>query len=313
MRMHRPLVSVVMAAYNAEVFVSDAIHSILNQSFVDYEFIIIDDGSTDGTVEIIKQIIDPRIIFLRNQANIGLTRCLNQALSRSVGTLIARQDADDVSLRDRLQMQVLCFETQLDLAVVGTGAKYLDAAGDIVGNTSPIKNPLTALFEANPFIHGSIMFKKEVVVNVGGYDNFFQFGQDYDLWRRVARVADVSIIPEYLYLFRQHLSNTRFSNGAKSSLYKLLTRKIIRGTISDYDVAAVKKLGIDHLLTYLSRFEHASHHKALAHMLMQTGERKAAIAEYKLAFSNTPLDLKTIFNLILAYLGPSIWSLLHRW
>lgn len=311
--MDGPLVSVVMAAYNAEAFVSDAIYSVLNQSFVDYEFIIIDDGSTDGTVEIIEKIIDPRIIFLRNQDNVGLTKCLNQALSESVGTLVARQDADDVSLPDRLQKQVSWFETNCDLAVIGTWAKYLDAEGKIVGNVAPVKDPSSALLEENPFIHGSIMFKKEVVVNVGGYDNFFQLGQDYDLWRRVARVADVSIIPEYLYLFRQHLSNTRFSNGAKSSLYKLLTRKIIRGTISDKDIAAVKSLGIDYLLTYLNQFEHASHHKALAHMLMQTGRKKEAITEYKLAFRNAPLDSKIILNIMLAYLGSRFWSLLHRW
>ena len=107
--------------------------------------------------------------------------------------------------------------------------------------------------------------------------------------------------------------NTRFSNGAESSLYKLFTNKIIRGTIQDEEVAAVRKLGIDHLLTYLNPVEHASHHKALAHMFMQTGRKNEAISEYKIALSNSPLDLKIILNLVIAYLGTGIWGLFHRW
>ncbi len=113
-----PEISVVMAVFNHERFVVQAVESVLNQSITDFEFIIVDDGSSDGTSTILDTCHDPRIVRLRNESNIGLTRSLNRGLQAVRGSFIARQDADDISLPDRLERQVAFMHEHPDVGLV---------------------------------------------------------------------------------------------------------------------------------------------------------------------------------------------------
>lgn len=174
-----PNISVVMSAYNEEKYLDKSIQSILDQTERDFEFIIINDGSSDETLNILKknQNLDPRIIII-NQANIGLTKSLNRGVLLSKGNYIARQDADDESVKDRFKIQYNdLLKSKSDLAVCRTIIKESN-------HVTP--NYLKVIFYKfihkyqNVFIHGSFFMRKEVIKEVGMYNDSLKYSQDYD-------------------------------------------------------------------------------------------------------------------------------------
>ncbi len=191
-----PDVTVLMSVYNGEVFLRSSVESILNQSFRNFEFIIIDDGSTDNSCRIIESYNDPRIRLIRNGSNIGLAASLNKGLEYARGELIARQDADDISLPGRLEQQVAFMRKKSDIVLVGTQARDIDENG---GNLGVIKKPVSGssirwvlLFD-NPFVHTSVMFRRETVLRLfKGYNEDFVCSQDYELWSKIAAVCPVA-------------------------------------------------------------------------------------------------------------------------
>src|SRR5258707_849690 len=128
-----PRVSVVMSVYNGEKYLGEAVDSILAQTFTDFEFIIIDDGSEDRSPELIEAYVDSRISFLRNEKNVGLTRSLNKGLQVASGEYIARMDCDDVSLPDRFAKQVAFMDANSGVGACGTWALDIDGAGKVIG------------------------------------------------------------------------------------------------------------------------------------------------------------------------------------
>lgn len=304
--------SVVMAVFNDENYVAASIESILGQTFRDFEFIVIDDGSTDGTAEVIRAYRDPRIIFIQNNGNLGLTRSLNIGLEIATGRWLARQDADDISLKHRFQKQIGFLKQHPNLALLGTAANYIDEKQKIIGRTTLSNDPEAELSHLNPFVHGSIMLCRSVAVELGGYDEFFRYCQDYELWARIARHHKVSILKERLYLFRQHLDNTRFQNAHDSSLYHLLTKKIIQGSVSSRDLIEIKERGLESLNDYMDGSDVAFHHKAVAHSYMRCGNISAARKEYKSALEAAPLNIRNFLNLVLVCCGRKFWSAFHR-
>lgn len=202
----QPKVSIVMPVYNRRKYLPEAIESILSQSFKDFEFLIINDGSTDGTIEILSRYRDPRIRIIDNEVNIGLTRSLNKGLKVSRGKYIARQDADDISDASRIEKQVRAFEEDHSLGLVGSFFKIIDE------RDRPLRTVIVpmkdidirgAILDHNLFCHGSTMFRKEAVQRVGGYREFFKYAQDYDLWLRISEHYRVGNIGEVLYGWRK--------------------------------------------------------------------------------------------------------------
>ena len=128
-----PKVSIIMSVYNGEKYLQEAIESILNQSYSGFEFIIVNDGSTDYTEEILNEYTDSRIVRINNQENIGLARSLNRAIETAHGELIARMDADDISAPDRFEKQVAYLDAELEVSVLGTYMKQIDADGNNLG------------------------------------------------------------------------------------------------------------------------------------------------------------------------------------
>lgn len=214
---HRsPQVSVIMGVFNGGQFLHEAIQSILNQSYRDFEFLIIDDGSTDQTPNILGSFSDSRIIIERNPINIGLTKSLNKALQKARGKYISRQDADDISFPDRLARQVAFLDSYPECSMAGSHAALIDEHGTDIGTIEPSTDTQeinTQLIKFNLFIHGAITARKSAIIDVGGYRDKFTYAQDYDLWLRMHQRYLLANLPESLYCLRRlshSISMTRF-------------------------------------------------------------------------------------------------------
>ena len=176
------MISVIMSAYNAEKHISNSIESILSQSYQNFEFLIMDDGSTDNTSKIITSYIktDTRIKLFNNKSNIGLTKSLNFLINQANGEYLARQDSDDVSDSKRFELQ-LNFMITNTLQASTTRAKIKNTNNKIPGYSYYLPHKLLMKFK-NPFIHGTLIIKKSLMQTVGLYDEDYYLAQDYKLF-----------------------------------------------------------------------------------------------------------------------------------
>ncbi|MBW1676052.1 MAG: glycosyltransferase [Deltaproteobacteria bacterium] len=212
--MTSPKVSVIMSVYNGEPYLREAVESILNQTFTDFEFIIIDDGSTGSTREILSSYDDPRIRLVDNGENIGLTKSLNKGMVLARGEYVARQDADDVSLPERLASQVHFLADHPEVGVLGTAVKIINSEGEVasIGRHEVEDTDIRfKLLRNNSFAHGSVMFSRIIFERVGGYDENLGYTQDYDLWWRMSRHTRLANLSEPLYCWRKAEGNVTSS------------------------------------------------------------------------------------------------------
>lgn len=188
--MNNPKISVLMPVFNAEKFLKEAIDSILNQTFADFEFIIINDGSTDNSEKIIMSYDDNRIRYYKNKKNLGVARTLNKGLKLAKGKYIARMDADDISLPTRLEHQYNLLKNDKKLIIVFTSCSWIDEKGEIISRlkdkyTSPEAIYYQLQFR-NCLAHTSAMFKKDIICDeFGGYNEKYQ-AEDNELWLRIS-------------------------------------------------------------------------------------------------------------------------------
>jgi len=203
----RPLVSVILPVYNGEKYLEEAIESILNQTYKNYELIVVDDGSTDSSRAIVEGFNDKRLKVVR-QSNQGLSRALNRGLRESNGKYIARMDSDDVSMPKRLEKQVEFLENAKEVALIGTWADiWLEGTKSQRAHRHPT-NDLILHFELlfnNPFVHSSVMIRKSVLEEVGGYceNKDITPPEDFELWSRIARKHQLGNIGETLHRYRE--------------------------------------------------------------------------------------------------------------
>jgi len=228
-----PLVSVVMPVYNVETYLIEAVESILNQTFSDFEFIIIEDPSTEEITKILEKFAerDKRIRLIRNSRNLGLVRSLNKGLKQARGTYIARQDADDISLPDRLAIQACFLEKHPEIGVVGTWVALLDKEGqqtDILRKpTSPFLIKWSLLF-GNCLAHSSVMMRLSLVEENEVYKTEMLFVEDYELWARLSEKTLLTNLSKVLCLIRLHdqrISAQHFELQKKSG--RLVMRQLI--------------------------------------------------------------------------------------
>lgn len=199
-----PGISVLMAVNNGAPWVRQAAESVLAQTAVDLELIVIDDGSTDATPEILARLDDPRVRVERRPAS-GLTRALNRAASLARAPLLARLDADDVALPERLARQRAFLDAHPEVGLLGTGAREVDADGREVAVVQPPSEDREirrALIRRNPFVHSSVMMRQSVLARAGGYDETLPVAQDYDLWMRMSRLTRLANLPAPLVIRR---------------------------------------------------------------------------------------------------------------
>ena len=211
----KPTVTVFMAAYNAREYIREAINSILNQTYNNFELLIVDDGSTDDTSLILKEFDDERIRIIENKKNQGLTYTRNIALTEAKGEFLAIMDSDDVSLPDRLKIQIAAFRINPSLALYGGQAKVIDYNSKEIGmihesETDPELLKIRLLFQ-NTFVHSSVMMRTEVFREMNGYQE--QFAEDYDLFLRIAHKYPVANSSAFVVLYRTHDNNISRKHG----------------------------------------------------------------------------------------------------
>jgi glycosyltransferase involved in cell wall biosynthesis len=202
-----PLVTILMPVCDGERFLQEAIDSILVQTFTGFEFLILDDASADSSRSIVLGYDDPRIRLLTNDRNLGVTRTLNRGIQQARGRYMARMDADDVSMPERLERQVAHLDANPNCAVVTTFARIIDTdsvpQGEICLDLSPVELDRQLQLQ-NRLIHGAVMMRADVVRRLGAYDEAMKRSQDYDLWLRISDEHAIHTLPEFLYSWRQH-------------------------------------------------------------------------------------------------------------
>ncbi|MFM8887754.1 MAG: glycosyltransferase family 2 protein [Chthoniobacterales bacterium] len=205
--MKKPEVSVLMAVRNGGAFLEKSLASIAQQSFGDWEMVIVDDASTDGSEKLAAQWAarDPRIRVLHRTSNKGQTASLNEGLAHCRGTWVARQDADDISHPRRLERQTAFMRRHPQMVVLGTQGVLIDEQDARVGLLDVPLNARDISWCApflNPFLHTSVLFRRDVVQGCGGYDESFRIAQDYDLWTRLCASHPSANLPARLVSYR---------------------------------------------------------------------------------------------------------------
>ena len=224
--MPMPQVSVVTSVYNGEEYLEECVDSILSQTFQNFEYIILNNGSTDGTARILQQYTDPRLRII-HQENLGISRSLNKGINLSNSDLIARLDADDFSSPQRLEKQVIFMEKHPDIVLCGSrwleliGEKLCKQIVDFVETDQAIKKSMS-LF--NPFSHSAVIFRKKAFLTTGGYSERFKYTQDYDLWVRMLAFGKTLILKEELAVVRMSGQSESHKNARKQKLEALQIR-----------------------------------------------------------------------------------------
>jgi glycosyltransferase involved in cell wall biosynthesis len=212
------MISVVMPVYNARRYVAEAVESILAQTVTAFELILIDDGSTDGSTEILRRYAgrDGRVRLI-SRANTGLVRALNEGVSLARGEFVARMDADDIALPERFAHQLAAFRANPRLAVVGGGFICIDAAGRrLIRLPQPTDDASIqqALLRGHcPLGHPTVMMRRDLLLAVGGYDQASYPAEDLDLWLRLGEVGGIVNVPEVVLRYRIHALSVCVRSG----------------------------------------------------------------------------------------------------
>ena len=242
LRMADPKVSVLMSVFNGERYLREAIDSILNQTFSNFEFVIIDDGSIDSSNEIIRSYNDPRIRLIENEINIGLTKSLNKGIDDSQGKYIARMDADDISLPERLEKQVNFMESNPEVGICGTLNRVLgvrDKGEKILNYPKDHETARCMLLFQNVFDHSTLMMsRKKLKKNQLRYDVSIKYAQDYDLISKASGMFKLANIQEVLLFSRKHSGQIRNKYGF---MQKEVARFIQKRYLSDLGIKPTKK------------------------------------------------------------------------
>jgi glycosyltransferase involved in cell wall biosynthesis len=211
----RPPISVVMPVYNARPYLDEAVDSILGQSMRDFEFIIYDDGSTDGSYERLQEWAtrDSRIELVRGARNLGPAASSNEVVRHASAPLIARMDADDISCPDRLERQAEALKENPDAGIVASMCETIDSGGMHIRGAEVWRLTRNSWF--TPFPHGSMMFRRSLYDSLGGYRDECEYWEDLDFVLRASRQTRILVFPRPLYRYRQSQVGTRLASDQK--------------------------------------------------------------------------------------------------
>jgi glycosyltransferase involved in cell wall biosynthesis len=231
-----PRVSVVAAVYNCLPYIGETIESVLQQTFPDWEFVVVDDCSTDGTHAALQEYaaVDPRVRVIRTDRNRRQTVCLNHAISQSRGDYLARIDGDDVMTKERLSEQVRFLDEHPDVALVGSHVERMDERGRFICiyrmhvSDAELRRDLQAF---DPFYHPAVMIRRTALFAAGLYNPRFVYAQDYDLWIRVAGQGRIANLP--LVLTRYRVLETGISRasarGQAREIFLIMVDALLKG------------------------------------------------------------------------------------
>jgi glycosyltransferase involved in cell wall biosynthesis len=213
-----PRVSVVMPVHNAEETVEEAVRSLLQQTYADLEILVVDDGSTDRSCAVIETLRDPRIRLVRQQHG-GICLARNRGCAEAKGVYLAVLDSDDIAQEHRIAAQVEYLDRHADVGLVGTHARFIDDDGQEWFFMPPVDSRALRryLLWDNPFVHSSVMFRRQVLGASGGYTPGIVANEDYRLWIQVARSWELGMIPEVLVTYRvRRASASRAANRRRA-------------------------------------------------------------------------------------------------
>jgi glycosyltransferase involved in cell wall biosynthesis len=283
-----PLIGVLLPTHNSARSLGQALDSILSQSYRDYRLCVVDDGSTDDTNELLTTYEDPRLSVVRHDSNYGLVTALNTGLAALRDCeYIARQDADDVSYKNRLGIQAQYLRADPTLAVVSSFSHIIDDDLQIAGTGwSQWAGRARLAWElhwSNPIIHSSVMFRHDAVAQVGGYRASAYPAEDWDLWYRIwSQGWDIETIPKFLTGYRNSVSGIRSTNNHKAFEAWIMMRSMILADLGLDDIGWKDEVRRGNLEPMTGAFSRAAKRVAARHglsasdklYLIRDGERK---------------------------------------
>lgn len=251
-----PKISVIMSVYNGERYLGEAVESILNQTFRDFEFIIVDDGLSDNSLIVINNYAekDGRIKIIKNEQNIGLTKSLNKALKSAQGEYIARMDCDDVSFPDRFEKQVSFLKDNAEIGIVGCNAMVIDDKGGNVKEVNMPRDINSYLKKRNCFIHGSVMFRGDIIKKIGGYNEEMTYAQDYEMWLRASRIYKIGFVDGFLYKWRVHKGAIFYKRFFSQIFYTALAKTRVLHNKDKYSLTFLINLTVSFFYIYKAGF-----------------------------------------------------------
>jgi glycosyltransferase involved in cell wall biosynthesis len=305
--MHEPKITVMMPCFNAEHFISDAIQSVLTQTFHDFEFLIINDGSTDSTRELIKSFKDERIIVI-DQENQGVAVSLNNGLKMAKAPFIARFDADDKCFVDRLEKQYQFMKSNPECIVVGSGAEYIDNSGNYIFTHFPQYTSHEEIqqlpYNLCPFIHASVMYKKDLISHIGYNINAHSF-EDHLLWLQIKHLGKMYNMPEPLINVRLNPGSLTMDERKRSKAFHRIKNKALREGNINYEDG-------DRLMAIISN-ENSSKNKEGAYysllakkFLWNNYDPLKARFNMKKAITLNAFDIKDYLLLFISYLPKNV-------
>lgn len=294
-----PKVSVLMSVYNGEKYLCEAIDSILNQNFKDFEFLIIDDCSTDGSADIIRSYTDPRIRLIQNEKNIGLTRSLNKGLKLANAQYIARMDADDISLPNRFEKQVRFLQENPAHVAVGCWILWVDRDGDPIRQEYqvPSHEEIERIFlrGRGGLPHAAAMFRREAAGAVGDYGREFECAQDVDLFLRLGEHGRLANLQEVLYKVRGHLNSVCLTKHTiqKKWAYEAVKNAYVR-----------RDMDLSELVTFFpKRRTEVQMYRYWSYLAIKGGFFYTARKHARFAVSKAPWSLRSWRRLIISLIA----------
>jgi glycosyltransferase involved in cell wall biosynthesis len=245
----KPKLSIIMPVYNSEKYLRESTESILNQTFKDFEFIIINDGSTDSSMEIVKSYKDPRIKIYDLSTNHGIVYCLNFGIEKSESEIIARMDADDISIQNRIEIQYNYLLNNPTIGLVSSQVQLIDSScvkERIWKQGGSSEDIFYKLHFVNCIAHPSVIFRKKLVLKAGLYKKEALHMEDFDLWYRLSKITKIFEIPKVLLNLRKTESNISFQNydlqiENASGLSQKTLKNFINTNISKEQILSIMK------------------------------------------------------------------------
>lgn len=292
----RHRVSVLMPVYNTVRYLEDALDSILDQSFTDFEFLVINDGSSDGSTQILRAFAEkePRIRLIERE-NRGLIATRNELLQAAECDLIAWMDSDDISIQDRLALQVERFDADPELVCLGGAAQRIDPEGHVLNLETYAQTHEEILVEqekGGAMRFATTMMRRNIAIRVGGFREPFKIGEDFDLLLRMSEVGKMANLPNLLYQYRQHLTSVFSSDLLLWPAYRdqiLELSRERRATGSD-KLQRGETLRLDSSRPIAAKDARLHSYTQWANLALQIGKRGLAWKYAVLAVAEKPLS-----------------------
>ncbi|QTE58248.1 glycosyltransferase [Mucilaginibacter rubeus] len=293
-----------MPAYNAGKYIREAITSVLEQSFADFELLIVNDGSTDDTADIINSFNDERIVVL-GQENKGVAAALNKGLRHARAPYIARFDADDVCYPYRLQVQYDFITSHPYYSIIGSGVDYTDVNGDLIFTWQPdalSHNQIRQLsYRICPFIHSSVFYKRDTVLNAGGYNELAYTFEDHFLWAGILKHEKAFNLNQPLIKVRLNAESVTIDEKWRTGKFRQIKYNALRkGSITEAEGRRLSEIGNKQLSP---RIKKGAYYALLGKKYLWNNYQPEKARENLLkTLSISPLHLKNYFLLLMSFL-----------